>query len=139
MGNLAKVNHAVGPKNPQLVILVGGTGDLAQRKLWPGLFHLVTSGFIPNCRFIGVSLDNIGVDDFRDLVKGALEKFSPRKATEATWAAFARTGKPDNPAIPHWPVYTVAERATLIFNQECRVANDSDRETRMLWKEIAHV
>ncbi len=87
---MAKINHAVGPKNPQLVILVGGTGDLAQRKLWPGLFHLVTAGFIPHCRFIGVSLDNIGVDDFRDLVKSALEKFSPRKATEETWAAFAQ-------------------------------------------------
>ena len=89
MSKLSKIPASVGPKNPQVVILVGGTGDLAQRKLWPGLFHLVTSGFIPNCRFIGVSLDNIGVEDFRQLVKEALDKFSPRKATEATWAAFA--------------------------------------------------
>jgi para-nitrobenzyl esterase len=57
----------------------------------------------------------------------------------ATWATFARTGKPDNAAIPHWAPYTLSERATLILNSESRVANDHDRETRMLWKEIASV
>jgi len=57
----------------------------------------------------------------------------------ATWATFARTGKPDNPAIPSWPAYTQAERATLILDRECRVANDHGRETRLLWKEITGV
>ena len=57
----------------------------------------------------------------------------------ATWTAFARSGKPDNPAIPHWPAYTVADRATLVLDRECRVANDYGRETRLLWKEIAGV
>jgi para-nitrobenzyl esterase len=52
----------------------------------------------------------------------------------ATWATFARTGKPDNQAIPHWPAYTTAERATLILDRECRVVNDYRRETRLLWK-----
>ena len=31
----------------------------AQRKLWPGLYHLVSAGFIPDCRFVGVSLDDM--------------------------------------------------------------------------------
>ena len=57
----------------------------------------------------------------------------------ATWATFARTGKPDNAAIPHWPAYTLAERATLIFNRECSVAKDYGREARLLWKDIARV
>jgi para-nitrobenzyl esterase len=57
----------------------------------------------------------------------------------STWTAFARNGKPDNPAIPHWPAYTVADRATLVLDRECRVANDYGRETRLLWKEIAGV
>jgi para-nitrobenzyl esterase len=55
----------------------------------------------------------------------------------ATWAAFARTGKPDNAAIPTWPTYTAAERATLVVDRECRVANDYGREARILWKGIA--
>jgi para-nitrobenzyl esterase len=57
----------------------------------------------------------------------------------ATWATFARTGKPDNAAIPHWPAYTLAERSTLIFNRECSVARDYGREARLLWKDIARV
>jgi para-nitrobenzyl esterase len=57
----------------------------------------------------------------------------------ATWTAFARSGKPDNPAIPHWPAYTAADRATLVLDRQCRVENDYGRETRSLWKEIAGV
>src|SRR5262249_57818635 len=55
----------------------------------------------------------------------------------STWTAFARTGKPDNPAIPHWPAYTTSERATLVLDRECRVENDYGREARLMWKEIA--
>jgi para-nitrobenzyl esterase len=57
----------------------------------------------------------------------------------ATWAAFARTGNPDNATIPHWPAYTAAERATLVLDAKCRIENDYGRETRLLWKEVAGV
>jgi para-nitrobenzyl esterase len=57
----------------------------------------------------------------------------------ATWTAFARAGKPDNPAIPHWPAYAASDRATLVFDRQCRVENDYGRETRLLWQEIAGV
>ncbi len=55
----------------------------------------------------------------------------------ATWAAFARTGKPDNAAIPPWPAYTLAERSTMIFDRQCNVVKDYGAEARVLWKEIA--
>jgi para-nitrobenzyl esterase len=54
----------------------------------------------------------------------------------ATWAAFARAGRPDNAAIPHWPAYDLETRATLMLDAECRVANDPRGETRQLWQEI---
>jgi glucose-6-phosphate 1-dehydrogenase len=90
MIKLAKIPPGVGPKHPQILVLVGGTGDLAQRKLWPALFHLVTVGFIPACRMIGVSLDDIDVEGFRAVVRSALDKFSPRKASDADWAHFSQ-------------------------------------------------
>ena len=34
----------------------------------------------------------------------------------ATWAAFARSGNPENPSIPHWPSYAPSDRATLILD-----------------------
>jgi para-nitrobenzyl esterase len=55
----------------------------------------------------------------------------------ATWAAFARTGTPDNKLIPHWPAYTAAERATMMIDTEWRVQNDPQHEARLLWTRIA--
>src|SRR5215468_6255475 len=69
---LRKIPPGVGPKYPQVVILVGATGDLSRRKLLPGLFHLSAAGFIPGCRIVGVSLDEIGVDEFRAAARAAL-------------------------------------------------------------------
>ncbi len=86
---MRKVPPGVGPKHPQVVTLVGATGDLSRRKLLPGLFHLVRGGFIPGCRIIGVSLDDLDPDGFRAFAREALEQFSTRKVDEAAWAAFA--------------------------------------------------
>jgi glucose-6-phosphate 1-dehydrogenase len=86
---VAKIPPGVGPQNPQVVVLVGATGDLARRKLLPGLFHLTSSGFIPGCRIIAVSLDDIDTDGFRRLAREALTEFSTRKVTESDWTAFS--------------------------------------------------
>lgn len=86
---MAKIPPGVGPRYPQVVVLVGATGDLARRKLLPGLFHLSTAGFIPGCRIIGVSLDDLDTDGFRKSVRGGLDEFSTRKAIDAGWDAFA--------------------------------------------------
>ena len=86
---MAKIPPGVGPRFPQVVVLFGATGDLARRKLLPGLFHLASVGFIPGCRIIGVSLDEIGVDDFRKSARSALDEFSARKVTDRDWETFA--------------------------------------------------
>ncbi len=88
---MAKIPPGVGPRYPQVVVLVGATGDLARRKLLPGLFHLSSAGFIPGCRIIGVSLDELDPDGFRDIARKALDEFSARKVSEADWNAFAGT------------------------------------------------
>ena len=86
---MAKIPPGVGPKFPQLVVLVGATGDLSRRKLLPGLFHLVSGGFIPGCRIIGLSLDDLDTAGFRAFAREALDQFSTRKFSEAAWTAFA--------------------------------------------------
>ena len=86
---MAKVPAGVGPRLPQVVVLVGATGDLARRKLLPGLFHLVNAGFIPGCRIIGVSLDDIDTEAFRSLARRALDEFGMRKPNDAEWTRFA--------------------------------------------------
>jgi glucose-6-phosphate 1-dehydrogenase len=79
----------MGPKNPQVLILVGATGDLSRRKLLPGLFHLCSARFLTQCRIIGVALEDIDTERFRKLAREAVDQFSTRKVNEADWAAFA--------------------------------------------------
>jgi len=71
------------------VILVGATGDLSRRKLLPGLFHLASRGFIPGCRIVGVSLDDLDADGFRAHARGALDQFASRAVDAKAWAEFA--------------------------------------------------
>jgi glucose-6-phosphate 1-dehydrogenase len=88
---MAKIPPGVGPRFPQVVVLFGATGDLARRKLIPGLFHLASAGFIPACRVIGVSLDETDADGFRTTARAALDEFFARKLAEPAWEAFAQT------------------------------------------------
>ncbi len=87
---MPKVPPGVGPSYPQVVVLVGATGDLSKRKLLPGLFHLSSAGFIPGCRIIGVSLDPLDSAGFRDEMHKAVTEFSTRKVDESVWNTFAQ-------------------------------------------------
>jgi len=86
---VAKIPPGVGPKYPHVITLFGATGDLSRRKLLPGLFRLASLGFIPGCRIIGVSLEDMTADAFRGFGHEALREFSTHKSTEEAWSAFA--------------------------------------------------
>jgi glucose-6-phosphate 1-dehydrogenase len=88
---MTKVPQGVGPNFPQVVVLVGATGDLSRRKLLPGLFHLSNAGFIPGCRIIGVSLDDLDLEGFREQMRQAVTEHSTRKVDDADWKKFAQT------------------------------------------------
>ena len=61
---------------PHVVVMFGATGDLARRKLLPGLFHLSCSNLAPEIRIIGTSLDEFDNDAFRKLVHKTCREFS---------------------------------------------------------------
>ncbi|MBS0427030.1 MAG: glucose-6-phosphate dehydrogenase [Proteobacteria bacterium] len=86
---MAKIPAGVGPRFPQVVVLVGATGDLSRRKLLPGLFHLCSAGFIPDWRIVGVSLDDIDVEGFKAIARSALDEFGSRKTSPGAWERFA--------------------------------------------------
>jgi para-nitrobenzyl esterase len=49
-----------------------------------------------------------------------------------TWIAFARTGNPNNSAIPHWPAYTVPERPTMVFDTQSKTEKLFREDERLL-------
>lgn len=51
-----------------------------------------------------------------------------------TFIAFARTGDPNNPAIPAWAPYDLERRATMIFDVQTRSADDPRGDERRLFQ-----
>ncbi|HJN43051.1 MAG: carboxylesterase family protein [Vicinamibacterales bacterium] len=54
----------------------------------------------------------------------------------AAWMAFARTGNPDTPGLPTWPVYSTDTREAMLFNNESRIVRDHDRGPRLVMEEV---
>ena len=58
------------PVNPFDLVLFGATGDLAKRKIWPGLFRRYVAGqFDDSSRILGVSRSELDDDAFRDRLR----------------------------------------------------------------------
>jgi para-nitrobenzyl esterase len=70
------------------------------------------------------------------LISKMAEAYALAERTSAAWAAFARTGDPNTPKLPKWTPYSGAARDTMIFNNECRVVADPDRESRLAMERI---
>jgi len=67
-----------------MLVIFGGAGDLARRKLIPALFELARSGHLPPAlRILGVGIEKMGDTDYRALLREAPED-------DADWAGFAQ-------------------------------------------------
>ena len=74
-----------------VIVLFGATGDLAKRKLLPGLFHLAKSGLLPHgYRIIGSAPAQFAMTDeqFRAHAKSAVAQFGLARPTGKEWQAF---------------------------------------------------
>ncbi|HXP22001.1 MAG TPA: glucose-6-phosphate dehydrogenase [Streptosporangiaceae bacterium] len=74
-----------------VIVLFGATGDLAKRKLLPGLFHLAKSGLLPhNYRIIGSAPAQFAMTDeqFRAHAQSSVAQFGLAMPTGVAWQAF---------------------------------------------------
>ena len=81
---------------------------------------------------------------FDNVQAGARLTGPPTDATKAmtaqmagSWLAFARSGNPDNPAIPKWAPYDLETRATMIFDVPPRAEADPWKEERLFMDQFA--
>ncbi|MEI4470308.1 glucose-6-phosphate dehydrogenase [Frigidibacter sp. MR17.24] len=78
------------PVEPFDLVIFGGTGDLAKRKILPGLYRRFFAGQMPEtARIIGAARSDLDAAGFRDLARAAIEEFvGPRKRDPATIEKF---------------------------------------------------
>src|SRR3954465_12216808 len=108
-------------EQPHVLVLFGATGDLARRKLLPGLLHLYEAGLLEDCRIVGTSLDDLDTDRFVKLAREAVDEFS-RPFDENAWDEFATrlsfVRQSDGPQPP----------AAAVADAEAALAEESDEE-----------
>jgi glucose-6-phosphate 1-dehydrogenase len=71
------------PVDPFDLVIFGGTGDLARRKIFPGLFRRLADGQMTDeARVIGAARSDMDDAGFRAMVREALEEFLPPRAQD---------------------------------------------------------
>lgn len=76
--------------DPYVIVLFGATGDLAARKLIPGLFHLQVAGLMPNgFTVIGTSPDAWTEEAFARHAVQVVDEFGTNPAQGPQWDEFA--------------------------------------------------
>ncbi|MFD6879067.1 MULTISPECIES: glucose-6-phosphate dehydrogenase [unclassified Streptomyces] len=75
-----------------VIVLFGATGDLARRKLLPGLFHLARAGLMPGrYRIVGSApaAEALTDEEFREHARQAVAEFGRSRPEGPAWEAFA--------------------------------------------------
>ena len=75
-----------------VIVLFGATGDLAKRKILPGLYHLFVAGLLPDkFRIIGSAPPDYALSDadFAAHAESAVSSFGETKPDGSNWDEFA--------------------------------------------------
>lgn len=73
------------PVNPFDLVVFGGTGDLARRKILPGLFRRFCAGQMPaEAQVIGAARSDMDAGAYRQMVREAINEFGGRSAQECS-------------------------------------------------------
>ena len=75
---------------------------------------MAASGGSPHSLDLALVFDNVAISE--SMVGTGPEAQKVADQISAAWLAFARSGNPNNPAIPDWPAYAAANHATMVFN-----------------------
>ena len=78
------------PPEPLTIVIFGGAGDLAHRKLLPALYNLHVDALLPaRIAIVGASRGEMSDAAYRAFAKDGVSQFSRRPIDEDAWSAFA--------------------------------------------------
>ena len=74
------------------LVIFGGAGDLAHRKLLPALYNLALDGLLPpHFAVVGVGRTKFDDQAYRNFAREGVERFSRRPIDEERWASFVNS------------------------------------------------
>src|SRR5262249_47926990 len=80
------------PADPATIVIFGGAGDLAARKLLPALYNLHVDGLLPpRAAIVGVGRKALTDETYRAFARDGTERFSRRPPEDVTWQTFAQS------------------------------------------------
>jgi len=117
----------------ELKVTQGKAADYQYYFTWRSPVH---KGQMKSFHTLDIPFVLYNVDIAASMTGSGQERYALAHKMSAAWAAFARTGNPNHPDLPNWPAFSLKDRATMIFNNECSVVNDPNREERLALKVI---
>lgn len=80
-----------GAAEPCTVVIFGGSGDLARRRLVPALYNLLLDGLLPErYTVLGLGRKPLSGQEFRAIAREGVQTFSRQALAESKWADFER-------------------------------------------------
>ncbi len=64
----------------------------------------------------------------KNMTGGGEEAHALADKVSGAWINFAKTGDPNHPGLPEWPVYNSTDTATMHFDNKCEVKPQLDKE-----------
>jgi para-nitrobenzyl esterase len=83
----------------------------------------------PHTIEIPFAFDNVKISS--RLTGGGPEAMALADRVSDAWIAFARTGNPNTPKLPMWPVFNAKDYPVMVLNTVSKVVNDPLREQRI--------
>ena len=88
--DIPPAQESLAPAEPCTLVIFGGSGDLARRRLIPALYNLMLDGLLPaNFSVLGLGRKSMTDGDFRANLREGVQTHSRQPLKEDRWSVFA--------------------------------------------------
>jgi len=88
--DMTPAQEAIAPVEPCTLVIFGGSGDLARRRLIPALYNLMLDGLLPaNFAVLGLGRKQMSDEEFRATLREGVLAHSRQSLKEDRWSSFA--------------------------------------------------
>src|SRR5574342_1257660 len=88
--DISPSQETIPPVEPCTLVIFGGSGDLARRRLIPALYNLLLDGLMPsNYAVLGLGRTPMSDEEFRGIAREGVMAHSRQALVETTWNEFA--------------------------------------------------